>query len=70
RTDGPVRFATWWSPCDVAIAPSDSATLPGARNIETACIGHSDLKTSATVFDQVEQFVRGRHRSGRSSPEA
>jgi len=60
--DGAVRFATWWSPCDPIIMPTDAATLTGARNTETSCLGHSDLTTDATVFTQVEQFVRARHR--------
>lgn len=62
RPDGAVRFATWWSPCDPVIVPSGAATIPGARNTETACLGHSDLKTDATVFGQVARFVGQRHR--------
>lgn len=69
NADGAVRFATWWSPCDPMIIPSGAATIPGARNTETACLGHSDLKTDATVFGQVARFVGQRHRTltGRSA---
>jgi triacylglycerol lipase len=62
RADGAVRFATWWSPCDPVIVPSGAATIPGAQNTETACLGHSDLKSDATVFGQVARFVGQRHR--------
>ncbi|HEX5586807.1 MAG TPA: alpha/beta fold hydrolase [Acidimicrobiia bacterium] len=62
RPDGSVRFATWWSPCDPMIVPSSAATIPGAQNTETACLGHSDLKTDPTVFGQVARFVGQRHR--------
>jgi triacylglycerol lipase len=56
---GPTRWAAWWSPCDTVIVPQDHAELPGARNTETACIGHSDLKTDPTVFSQLLHFLRG-----------
>ena len=45
EVDRPTRFAAWWSPCDPAILPPTNAELPGARNTETGCLGHSDLKT-------------------------
>jgi triacylglycerol lipase len=62
HADDTVRFATWWSPCDPMIVPSGAAMIPGARNTETACLGHSDLKTDARVFGQVARFVGQRHR--------
>ena len=37
---------------------------PAPRNTETACIGHSALKTDPTVFGQVLRFVAAPHRSG------
>jgi triacylglycerol lipase len=58
RADLPTRFAAWWSPCDAAIVPPTNAELPGARNNETACLGHSDLKTNRRVVTQVLDFVR------------
>ena len=64
RPDAGVRYATWWSPCDPTIIPPGAATIAGARNTETACIGHSALKTDPTVFGQVLRFVAARHRSG------
>jgi triacylglycerol lipase len=63
RPDQAVRFATWWSPCDPVIVPTEAATLAGATNIETACLSHADVTTDATVFAQVERFIRGRHRA-------
>jgi triacylglycerol lipase len=55
---GATRYATWWSPCDTAVVPHTNAELPGARNTETACLGHSDLKSDPTVFAQVLRFLR------------
>jgi triacylglycerol lipase len=55
---GTTRYATWWSPCDTAVVPHSNAELPGAHNTETACLGHSDLKTDPTVFAQVLRFLR------------
>jgi triacylglycerol lipase len=57
RATGPTRYAAWWSPCDEAIIPRGNAELPGAHNIETACLGHSELKTDPTVLSQVGRFL-------------
>jgi triacylglycerol lipase len=57
RSDLPTRLAAWGSPCDPAIIPHANAELPGARNTETGCIGHSDLKTDARVASQVLRFI-------------
>jgi triacylglycerol lipase len=57
EADQPTRFAAWWSPCDPAILPPTNAELTGAHNTETACLGHSDLKTNARVFTQVLDFI-------------
>jgi triacylglycerol lipase len=62
RADGAVRFATWWSRCDLAIVPPGAATITGARNTETACLGHSELKNDAGVFGEVLRFVDDAHR--------
>jgi triacylglycerol lipase len=52
-----VRAAAWWSPCDPTIVPAANAQLPGARNTETRCLGHSDVPRDATVFRQVLAFL-------------
>ena len=57
RGTGTTRYAAWWSPCDEAIIPRDNAALPGAQNVETACLDHSELKTDPTVLAQVGQFL-------------
>ena len=44
------RYGAWWSPCDDAIVPHANAELPGARNVETACLGHSALKADPVVL--------------------
>jgi triacylglycerol lipase len=58
ETPGGVNYGTWWSPCDEVINPDESVILTGAANTQTACIGHSELRTDATVYGQVRDFVR------------
>nr|WP_201447028.1 triacylglycerol lipase [Conexibacter woesei] len=58
ETPGAVTYGTWWSACDSVIDPDSSVSLAGATNTQTACIGHSDLYTDATVYTQVRSFVR------------
>ena len=58
ESPGAVRYATWWSPCDSVINPDSSVAVSGATNTQTACLGHSDLYTDATVYGQVRGFVR------------
>ena len=53
----PTRYAAWWSPCDDAIVPHENAELPGAHNVETACLGHSAIKADPVVLSQVVQFL-------------
>jgi triacylglycerol lipase len=60
RVGGSTRYATWWSPCDEAVVPATNAELHGARNTETACLGHSELKADPTVLSQVERFLQER----------
>jgi triacylglycerol lipase len=57
---GDTRYATWWSPCDEAVVPTSNAKLAGARNTETACLGHSALKSDPVVLAQVRQFLTSR----------
>jgi triacylglycerol lipase len=57
RPTGPTRYGAWWSPCDEAIIPRANAELAGAQNVETACLGHSELKTDPTVLSQVRHFL-------------
>ena len=58
-TSGATRYATWWSPCDEAVVPQANAKLPGARNTETACLGHSALKSDPTVLGQLIDWLGG-----------
>jgi triacylglycerol lipase len=56
---GTPRYATWWSPCDEVIIPQNSAKLSGgATNNQTACIRHSQLHQSYTIYTQVRDFVK------------
>lgn len=57
ETPGAVNYGTWWSPCDELINPDTSTILSGATNTQTACMGHSALRTDLTVYQQVRNFV-------------
>jgi len=39
--------------------PQANAKLPGARNTETACLGHSALKSDPTVLGQLIDWLGG-----------
>ena len=54
---GTPRYATWWTSCDEAIYPQNSAVIAGAVNTKTACMKHSQLKENATVYAQVKALV-------------
>lgn len=56
ETPGQVRYATWWSPCDQFIIPSESAILDGAVNTQTACLPHEGMFTE-TIYQQVKAFI-------------
>ena len=58
ETPGNARYATWWTPCDQVTTPPESVLLEGAVNTQTACLGHSDLYTDATVYGQVRNWIR------------
>jgi triacylglycerol lipase len=58
---GHTRYGAWWSPCDDAIIPHDNAELPGAHNVETACLGHTEMRTDPHVLRQVVRFLRPAH---------
>ena len=51
------RYGAWWSPCDDAIVPRTNAELPGAHNVETACLGHTEMRTDPNVLTQVVRFL-------------
>ncbi|MFD5323523.1 esterase/lipase family protein [Streptomyces sp. NPDC127092] len=57
ETPGSARYATWRSPCDMIISPSESVALSGAVNTVTACLGHSDLHGDQTVYEQVKTHI-------------
>ena len=52
------RYGAWWSPCDDAVIPRTNAELPGARNVETACLDHTEMRSDPQVLSQVVQFLR------------
>jgi triacylglycerol lipase len=58
RSSGPIRYGAWWSPCDDAIVPHTNAELPGAHNVETSCLGHTEMRTDPQVLAQVVRFLR------------
>jgi len=51
------RYGAWWSPCDEAIIPRVNAELPGAHNVETTCLGHTEVRTDPQVLGQVVHFL-------------
>ena len=57
ETPGTTTYQTWWSPCDTVINPDSSVSVSGGTNTQTACLGHSNLQTDATVFGQVRTAV-------------
>jgi triacylglycerol lipase len=57
ETPGGVRYGTFWSSCDEVINPDDSVPLSGATNTGVGCLGHSELRTNASVFNQVHSFT-------------
>ncbi|HYG96440.1 MAG TPA: lipase, partial [Solirubrobacterales bacterium] len=58
ETPGAVNYGTWMSPCDEIINPDSSVALSGATNTKTACLSHAALRTDATVYSQVREFVK------------
>lgn len=58
ETPGPVRYATWWSPCDETINPDSSVPLAGATNTQTSCLAHYNLLNDPIVYQQVRDWVR------------
>jgi len=58
RPSGTTRYGAWWSPCDDAIVPHTNAELPGAHNVETSCLGHTEMRTDPRVLGQVVRFLR------------
>ncbi len=58
RATGTTRYGAWWSPCDEAIIPHANVELPGARNVETSCLDHAEMRTDPKVIDQVVRFLR------------
>ena len=55
ETPGAVNYRTWWSSCDTIVP--DGVPISGATNTQTACLGHNDLYSDATVYAQVRDFV-------------
>jgi triacylglycerol lipase len=55
---GMTRYGAWWSPCDDIVVPRTNAELPGAHNVETPCLGHSEVRTDPRVLGQVVRFLR------------
>jgi triacylglycerol lipase len=55
---GDTRYGAWWSPCDDVIVPHTNAELPGAHNVETACLDHTQMHDDPQVLGQVVEFLR------------
>ena len=57
ETPGTANYGTFWSSCDEIINPDNSVLLSGATNTGVGCLGHSELLSNATVFNQVRSFI-------------
>lgn len=57
ETPGTVRYGTWWSPIDQTILPNNSVLLAGATNNQTGAIGHLNLVSDMTTYNQVRAFI-------------
>ncbi|GAA2789025.1 esterase/lipase family protein [Saccharopolyspora taberi] len=57
ETPGAVRYGAFWSSCDEAIRPPESAKLDGAENVEVGCVTHVNLIRDRGVYDRVREFV-------------
>jgi triacylglycerol lipase len=55
ETPGAVSYRTFYSDCDTVVP--DGVPISGATNTKTACIGHNDLYSDATVYAQMRDFV-------------
>ena len=58
ETPGTPRYATWWSACDEAVIPQNSAVLNGAQNTQTPCLRHSEIYQNDAVYQAVREWVR------------
>ncbi|MDK9497141.1 lipase [Streptomyces katrae] len=59
ETPGPVRYATWWSSCDVINQPGGTVALTGAENTRTSCLQHTAFTDDAGVYRQVRDHIGG-----------
>jgi triacylglycerol lipase len=58
ETPGDMRYATWRSPCDTIIDPTDSVILKGADNTKKLCISHNWFVYDSGVYGEVSNFVQ------------
>ncbi|MER5716328.1 triacylglycerol lipase [Streptomyces sp. NPDC002132] len=58
ETPGSVSYAAYWSNCDAAIDPDDSALLSGATNVGVGCVSHTDMNSDPGVYAQVRTFIQ------------
>lgn len=58
ETPGSVRYATYWSSCDLIIVPNQSVLLNGAQNTHVGCVDHIALVWNDDVSRQVRGFLK------------
>ncbi|MFI9504835.1 esterase/lipase family protein [Nocardia sp. NPDC052566] len=58
ETPGSVRYATYWSSCDLIIVPNRSVLVEGAQNNYVGCVDHLGLVWNDDVSRQVRGFLK------------
>ncbi|MEU7135076.1 alpha/beta fold hydrolase [Streptomyces sp. NPDC046261] len=59
ETPAPVRYRTWYSPCDAVITPFTSSMLDGATNTLLPCMTHAGFLTNSALLSDVATFTKG-----------
>ncbi|WP_405982793.1 esterase/lipase family protein [Streptomyces sp. NBC_00158] len=59
ETPGPVRYATWWSSCDMINQPAGTVALDGAVNTRAPCLQHTAFTDDAGVYREVRDHIGG-----------
>lgn len=58
RTPSPAPITNIWSRHDNIVAPQDSCTLHGAKNIALAGVGHLEMAIAPSVRELIVEEIR------------
>lgn len=59
ETPGAVRYATWWSSCDMLVKPDATVPLDGAVNTQAPCLPHTAFTEDAGLYREVRDHIGG-----------